>query len=1395
MFVDDEEEGAAGAGPGPGAGAGAGAGVSSIPRRSFPNGAECAQTQGGERAYYHTQPQYFTFPSCTLTHAKPGANAIQGYFPTGSPDKHDIVFNNMPNLNMIVFEILIKLFDFAHDHIKNPDRIKETDALFDWYVDHIPGSDSALRIKAAEEAAAAKGKRKVQKGGDDTDASLDISTDEETESIPDVPGENMFTIKNKMKEVISDVLTEIISFTTPELIREVTKITKAEPMKGQTTDGNNNVYDNNVTLLLCFIIVTNNLFSSSTGFSTDNYLTNIYPNGLSKKADEQIIDNKIEIMNDEPMDVSIDDETNNGVTTDNQTIYDGSIDDENWLTLDDDELNEENISIKKMKLLIIKTLINAFDKKNQGLFDVTTQTILELFSEKKFDIFFEMYLQNYITNCKKPNIAPTYNEGAPMVGGQDNAVTRKLISLKNGIKDMALTRHLNDQIFKILVCNLLRSLGIITNQGAANNDLSAFQFTEFGNAIINPQYNATNYNQQNNREILLPNNAGSPVHPTLVILRYQLRKLQPVFTTYTQQGFSFNNYSSIEHIMDATMYEYSVSTGFRFDLNLGIDTSTIKCCPHAHIVSNASTTLGLGVPLQSDPGVPPLSHEIEQNADFKRDKLADDEEHRLFRSRTKIFGRDNCVIQTYAGILDPAGTSSIKFNAPYEYGDMDSFVIGKRFSGGRDERVQFNGIITLNTFDREKVSKQPDKIKYRLTNASVNSIRNVGEFSMDVRCNVNLNYAPCKNYDITKRNNNNGIQNSQEEIKQGVGMLEEPAVPVGPMLAHIRQNMLHTLIHDIVQMGLLVTPGYENLFENYYRLDVDRDPEEGEDLPVRGDHITRLFASTLNKTVGDLMQILTALTKYGGIVNLHAIHNKVIPYTNDTYAGHAYREIVHHDLTASVITYFMLIFGANEWTINNVSGAENNGPALGDAVQGPNSEDRQLILSARNPVWKNQHCFNEGINMAGGMSDHNNPRTGIGNQQFINNIIKQFNKNYMTDCNLISELSEIISQPYKNAVVYIPDETGRQSTLLVNYKSVLREHCSHFLINSAPLRKNLELSLNKLKDIKDVADWVQLAIQTLIFMAKSMKSCLLVFTLSDNEECHALDANSNCKQATNIMRDLAFRMMIMQQSVENSIFLDITDIIYAIRFMLQELIEIVRMADTVGDTAVKSRPADMGIAFLMFEEMASQVMVRPDNQTGYSEELPPGLISSCTNGRCVPQDLSERMGKTALRDNSGSSLGSSSGWSLGNVMGSEPIALSNERIAFTNIFKTVFNLSDDQINILYERYPRTFDNPTILNNLQTRLNGGDSLHEVSVWLFNNVLGFRVDGELVKEIWNGNILLDYLIDKYLRPQFGGRKTFRRRNKIAKFTIREKKHYARKSRKYYRKKHKTRSLNSV
>ena len=73
------------------------------------------QPQGTKNncTYYNATPQRFIFPPCFLKSTKPD----------------DPQFFDETNLNMITFELLIKLVDFMHDNVKDIDRIRKSDEI------------------------------------------------------------------------------------------------------------------------------------------------------------------------------------------------------------------------------------------------------------------------------------------------------------------------------------------------------------------------------------------------------------------------------------------------------------------------------------------------------------------------------------------------------------------------------------------------------------------------------------------------------------------------------------------------------------------------------------------------------------------------------------------------------------------------------------------------------------------------------------------------------------------------------------------------------------------------------------------------------------------------------------------------------------------------------------------------------------------------------------------------------------------------------------------------------------------------------------------------------------------------------------------------------------------
>jgi hypothetical protein len=130
-------------------------------------------------------------------------------------------------------------------------------------------------------------------------------------------------------------------------------------------------------------------------------------------------------------------------------------------------------------------------------------------------------------------------------------------------------------------------------------------------------------------------------------------------------------------------------------------------------------------------------------------------------------------------------------------------------------------------------------------------------------------------------------------------------------LSYIRNFMLKKLL-DLLDNNNALPHGMRgrnfNLFQNCY-------------TDIGG--IIELISITLGKTECDLLQILVTVLKGGGYNGRRDVFfNNATNYVSpeilgyDARYGNSLRVISHNDLTASIITYFMLIFGYNKWVPN-----------------------------------------------------------------------------------------------------------------------------------------------------------------------------------------------------------------------------------------------------------------------------------------------------------------------------------------------------------------------------------------------------------------------------------------------------------------------------------------------
>jgi hypothetical protein len=90
-----------------------------------------SSSSGIGRSFSYSSPSSGNngFPTLSRSSSAPSSSSNQGttqnfmFPPTIIINNGNVKNTNYPNINMIIFQILITLYDFAHDHIKSIDRI------------------------------------------------------------------------------------------------------------------------------------------------------------------------------------------------------------------------------------------------------------------------------------------------------------------------------------------------------------------------------------------------------------------------------------------------------------------------------------------------------------------------------------------------------------------------------------------------------------------------------------------------------------------------------------------------------------------------------------------------------------------------------------------------------------------------------------------------------------------------------------------------------------------------------------------------------------------------------------------------------------------------------------------------------------------------------------------------------------------------------------------------------------------------------------------------------------------------------------------------------------------------------------------------------------------------
>ena len=351
-----------------------------------------------------------------------------------------------------------------------------------------------------------------------------------------------------------------------------------------------------------------------------------------------------------------------------------------------------------------------------------------------------------------------------------------------------------------------------------------------------------------------------------------------------------------------------------------------KCCPYRFIIDNASTVLNAQ-------GIFEVAYPNPALADNKLDSLA--------------------------SILDPAGSINIKINDAQEYGNIHCIVLGNKLENmadiiEADMNVIFRGNIDFEPQFEVEYYKGNKVKKSCIRNSSINTIKHISNdpnSSINVECDLIITFDTDDQKRLLlsdmEQEFNNSKKKDPSQVAKATNEFNLANRPNSTTLESTREFNIRNLM-QVIQEDF--NPNHP-LLDRYYR---------------EMKYVNDLISGTLMKTLGDLMQVLLALIKFGGINDLWSFGKDVIPYD---ILGNALRVVSHHDLTASVITYFLLIFG------------------------------NYLFIPQANATWQMidpqtnhlDNYINHGKNLGAAMNDHTLTRFAVGNINDINRVINAFN--------------------------------------------------------------------------------------------------------------------------------------------------------------------------------------------------------------------------------------------------------------------------------------------------------------------------------------------------------------------------------------------------------------------
>jgi hypothetical protein len=827
-----------------------------------------------------------------------------------------------PNINMIIFQILITLYDFAHDHIKSIDKI-------------VADVDNKILGICQKKRKIEKLEGGGQHGGQINSAIGIKLTEDEEECFLDVKDDLYFILSSvisymDMPEILKSDVNDDINPDLNALIEELSAKNEQKVLSEETdkmiTEGvpvnSNKIY------LHIFCFVLNLIFTESTGSNSNENLTYFIIEHVD--GDKIVISENIPNNNDSKMEVSQDAaareaaaESSSSSSTQESSTYTNNI------------CSNNICSIKRTILDTICLMWNNDIHKN--IFNILKDTNF-------FYIFIYNLLENrgFAQQQQENTIGKNLMDAIGNHFFEDHALARGVEShnedesSSSSQKDTGYDTPLNisdkRKRFKIELLtfhpienktiqqNLQYPKHIFKANKSNNNNNTANKNDNNIDPIISTEYSVRftpnakggqsgGVNEQQLRNIIDFINRTTGNKPT-PYLNNQVFRLY-VCTVLTQLGILHNTQGkedkeNYRNGFVLTPFGDLLMTGKINIVNRHDDPIQQELHPTLYIVRtiltqlepvwNRNISLGQGRFNKSHifnhykviestfvEHLNNLSKTIE-GFFFTDLSLTDKDKKFIYNNASNvlgynssysnsflattgpdgsvIFGEDNIIISD-AAIIDAFGSKNIKVRPNLELANRNFLISGvSNYNDHYDPNVVFNGIINI-----DEVSVEGGAV----LNKSENTLAQ--DFRID--CNVGIEYK--NQFNFTDRN--------LTEYKHKAVNINT----MSPELSNIRKNMLDKLI-DLFDITNLNDP-----FSTIYTQDTK---------------IIELLAITLNKTECDLLQILLTVLKNGGIQNYVYQGENVIGYNSD---GNALRLISHNDLTASIITYFMLIFGYHTW--------------------------------------------------------------------------------------------------------------------------------------------------------------------------------------------------------------------------------------------------------------------------------------------------------------------------------------------------------------------------------------------------------------------------------------------------------------------------------------------------